>query len=130
MPGKETDFPVLLSELSQMSMDEMQAHIHEWAVAKGWWEDLERPAGEIFMNIASEVSEAWEDWRVHGQLSDYWVDDASGNAKPEGSAIELADVVIRIMDYLEHEGFSLQRLIATKMLYNHGRGYRHGGKHA
>ena len=48
--------------------------------------------------------------------------------KPCGEAIELADVVIRIMDYFGHKKWNLEKCIEMKMKYNKGRAYRHGGK--
>lgn len=51
-------------------------------------------------------------------------------AKPEGEAVELADCVIRIMDYFESKGWDLDATIHLKHEYNKTRAYRHGGKKA
>jgi len=48
--------------------------------------------------------------------------------KPEGEAVELADAVIRIMDYFESKGWDLEHVIELKHDYNKTRSYRHGGK--
>jgi NTP pyrophosphatase (non-canonical NTP hydrolase) len=50
--------------------------------------------------------------------------------KPEGLPIELADAVIRILDYCEYAGIDLGVAIRQKMAYNELRPYRHGGKKA
>jgi hypothetical protein len=50
------------------------------------------------------------------------------SSKTEGEAIELADAVIRIMDYFEAMGWDLEEAIRIKSAYNETRPYRHGGK--
>lgn len=52
----------------------------------------------------------------------------SEDDKPEGMGAELADVVIRIMDYCGFAGIDLESLILQKHEYNKTRPYRHGGK--
>lgn len=48
--------------------------------------------------------------------------------KPDGIAVELADCIIRILDWAGHEGVDLDTIIREKMKYNRTRPYRHGGK--
>lgn len=48
--------------------------------------------------------------------------------KPEGIAIELADAVIRILDYCGHVGIDIEKAIEIKHEYNKTRPYKHGGK--
>lgn len=47
-------------------------------------------------------------------------------AKPEGFPVELADVMIRLMDLAERMGIDLAEMINIKMAYNATRPYRHG----
>ena len=49
-------------------------------------------------------------------------------AKPEGVAIELADAIIRILDYCGRENIDIDRAVREKCEYNKGRDCRHGGK--
>ena len=99
--------------------------VHECAVAHGWWEK-EREFPEIVALIHSEASKAFERYRErwHCQTIKYF------NDKPEGIPIELADIVIRIMDFCDRAGIDLEDAIATKHEYNLTRPYRHGGKRA
>ena len=48
--------------------------------------------------------------------------------KPEGIPIELADVIIRILDYCAYAGIDIDAAISEKHEYNKSRPYRHGGK--
>ena len=48
--------------------------------------------------------------------------------KPEGIGTELADCIIRILDYCGHAGIDIDGIMARKMEYNKSRPYRHGGK--
>ena len=99
--------------------------IHANAVDHGWWETDERNAGEVIANIHAEVSEAWECYR-DGQI-DTMVHD---NGKPEGMWVELADVVIRVLDLCGRFEIDLEHVMALKHEYNKSRPYRHGGKQA
>lgn len=48
--------------------------------------------------------------------------------KPEGIAVEMADCLIRILDWFGHEGLDVDGIVREKMLYNKGRPYKHGKK--
>ena len=50
------------------------------------------------------------------------------NGKPEGIPIELADVIIRVLDYCGYAGIDIDAAISQKHEYNRTRPYRHGGK--
>ena len=54
--------------------------------------------------------------------------DCNCDPKPEGMPIELADVIIRILDMGYAEGIDIGQAIHTKMQYNKTRSHRHGGK--
>lgn len=105
-----------------MNLKEIQAEVHSLAKEKGWWDSPRRTEVEIYMLIASEVFEALEDVR-NNQPSKYYED-----SKPCGSSIELADTVIRIMDYCEYRGWDLEALIKEKHEFNKTRPYKHGNK--
>ena len=84
---------------------------------KGFWR-CNRSHGEVLALIHSEVSEALEALRTK----------SSSTKIPGflGVEEELADVVIRIMDYSMQYNFNLPAAILSKMKYNEGRSYKHG----
>ena len=51
-------------------------------------------------------------------------------AKPYGIPVELADVIIRVMDICGHYGIDLESAMLAKHEYNESREHRHGGKKA
>lgn len=108
----------------------LQKEIHETAVSKGWWPgDRVRNVGEIFTNIHAEISEAWELHRMGISPQDVWLNAQSDPPnKPEGIGIELADTIIRILDYAEANDLDMDALLRQKMEYNEYRPFRHGDK--
>lgn len=126
------------------SIKDWQTEIHQLALEKGWY-DKPRTALELHMLFVSEIVEASEAVRS-GMPEIYKLTPAepqpeqfllranqayfheAKHLKPEGEAIELADCVIRIMDYFESKGWDLDYCINLKNEYNKTRGYRHGNK--
>jgi NTP pyrophosphatase (non-canonical NTP hydrolase) len=97
-----------------------EAEVHEIAKSKGWW-DTDRNDGEIIALMHSELSEALEALR-HGNPPDSHIQNFSG------IEAELADVVIRIMDYSCARNLRVAEAIKAKMAYNANRERMHGGK--
>ena len=102
-------------------MKKLQEEIHSNAKAHGWW-DEPRSFGDVIALCHSELSEALEAYRERQPF--FWVKDG----KPEGYAVELADCIIRILDYAGHEGVDMEKLVRKKHEYNKTRPYRHGRK--
>lgn len=94
--------------------------VHNTAKEKGWW-DSKRSDGECLALIHGEVSETLEALR-------------SGNPKSEhipeftGAEEELADVIIRIMDFAHAKKYNVAEAIITKMAFNQTRPRKHGKK--
>ena len=97
-----------------------QGRVHDNAVSHGWW-DEPREDGTLIALIMSEAAEALEALR-------------NGNGPDEhcpqfsGAEVELADVVIRIMDMAEARGWNVAGAIVAKHEFNKTRPYKHGKK--
>lgn len=94
--------------------------IHENAIAHGWYEEP-RTFGEIVALCHSELSEALEEYRRDRPM-------VYGEDKPEGVAVEMADCLIRILDWFGDTGLDVDEIVFRKHAYNKGRPYRHGNK--
>jgi len=119
-----------------MNMTDFAKNVHENACAHGWWEDP-RTFGEIIALCHSELSEALEEFRAKRPM--FWQRcQSSGHPcdrencgdwdagvceinaldeKPEGIAVELADCIIRILDWLGKEDLNVVALLAEAPLY-------------
>lgn len=115
-------------------LNELAEKIHNDAVAHGFWDDSPRNFGEMLALCHSELSEALEEDRSGMPGAYFFKDDGllcvdiddSGVHKMEGTATEMIDCMIRILDYLGHEAVDIDRLVAAKMAYNHNRPPLHG----
>lgn len=129
-------------------LDELVKEVHENAKAHGWWEE-DRSFGDIISLCHSELSEALEEHRNgFAPTNTYYACKAPKSAydesgdlpeckgicsnckygKPEGIPSELADCIIRILDYCGKEGIDIDEAIRIKHEYNKTRPYKHGGK--
>lgn len=125
-------------------LNELANEIHLNAVDHGWWSTV-RPLYEIIALIHSELSEALEEYR-NGRPFIYYPCNAGGvcddeikpnscdsksynpenpgapcsakSEKPEGIAVELADVVIRILDYCGREKINIADILEERRAGN------------
>jgi NTP pyrophosphatase (non-canonical NTP hydrolase) len=116
----------------QTEVAELQKRVFDNNVAHGFWEDDDRIIGlskdgelsiksKKLMLIVSELAEVMEGLRA-------------GNPPDEkcpeftNEAIEMADAVIRILDYCERFNVPLVDAILAKHQFNVSRPYKHGKK--
>ena len=133
--------------LRKENMDLLKLQNEVWKIAeeKGWHES-EVSFGDFISNCHAELSEAFEIYRKEGNFALSIVRPFSeenlehtthghidmkvpiGEIKPNGIPIELADIIMRILDFCETHGVPMYQAIEMKMNYNKIRPYRHGGK--
>lgn len=112
--------------------NELAKEAHKISKEHGWW-DKEPTFGSLIALMHSELSEALEEYR-NGRPMVWYACDVSDACcepghyhynvnccrgcghrgyKPEGIAVELADCIIRILDWAGHEGVKVDFIIKT-----------------
>ena len=104
--------------------ENIDIEVHKTAVDKGFYDqadgEVHRPSGTAIALIHSELSEVLEALRKPVQENSAKIHEFSEVEE------ELADVVIRVMDFQEANGYRVQEAIIAKMAYNKTRPYKHG----
>ena len=122
-----------------MNLNKFAREVHQNAIDHGWYES---PPSfpEVIALCHSELSEALDEYRSgHGYIRYecmYPENDCRGRQNcdgceclnPKGVAVELADCILRVLDYCGREGIDIEAIIREKHEYNKTRPYKHGGK--
>jgi len=103
-----------------VALDAASLAIHENNVAKGFWpEDVNlRNKGECYMLMVSELAEGYEGVRKPGpsdKIPEFTIEEE-----------ELADEIVRVLDYSGAHGLRIGLALICKVAYNLGRPHKHG----
>lgn len=124
-----------------MKISQLQERAYRQSADKGF-HDNEPTEGRALLSlnaerialIHSELSEALEELRNGREPNETWypgdwdADDDGNPVKPEGVPSEMADVVIRVLDFCGANNIDLEAMIIEKLDYNATRANKHGGK--
>jgi NTP pyrophosphatase (non-canonical NTP hydrolase) len=114
-----TGITMSLDETFAFSFAEMSSRIHDDNCKKGFWSEEGRNDGEVIALMHSELSEALEALR-HGNPASDKIPSYSNLEE------ELADTVIRIMDYAAAHDLRIAEAVLAKLDYNRSRPPKHG----
>lgn len=111
----------ILAEHEIEGIRNLAGAIHEVNTRNGWWNDIHTGAdlrktanrAEKLMLIVSEISEAME-----GERSNLMDDKIPTRPMAE---VEIADAIIRCLDYGQAFGYDIAGAIADKLAYNANR---------
>lgn len=107
-------------------LDKFMSEVHQVARDKGWWDAPVKTDLEYHMLMVAEIAEASEDVRC-GSPALYLLDgEGVVEDKPCGEASELADCILRILDYAKGKNLPLIEALLKKNEYNKTRPYKHG----
>jgi NTP pyrophosphatase (non-canonical NTP hydrolase) len=104
------------------AFNDMMGETNKCAVDHGFWDaDTDTADGTKLMLMVSELAEAQDALR-HGNPPDSHI------AEFTGVEAELADCIIRIMDFAKQKNLRLAEALVAKHNYNKNRPYKHGKK--
>ena len=98
----------------------IQNETYKVAQSKGWYVG-DTEDSELLLGLHAEVAEVAEAIRHNNPPSD---------KMPAYSSVEeeLADVIIRVMNFAQHKDLNVPGAILAKIEFNKTRNYRHGNK--
>jgi NTP pyrophosphatase (non-canonical NTP hydrolase) len=124
--------------MAEMPLHDLAKEIARINRANGWY-NVDRSVSDELMLIVGEVAEAHEEDRKGRGPGDHYYRgpagglsmlsrDEDGLNKPEGIPSEMADILIRVLDFCWRYNIDIDDVVAEKLAFNATRGERHGGK--
>lgn len=108
------------NEVFVVEFNKIAKVVNNIAKEKGWWNG-DRNDGELIALMHSELSECLEFLRNNNSQSNHILSFT-------GVEEELADVIIRIMDFAAQRKYNVAEALIEKINFNKNREYKHGGK--
>ena len=112
-------------EEKKMRLNDFAKDVHQIAVDHGWWEN-EPSFPEIIALCHCELSEALQEYRKGLGPQEFYYGPVRNEA--HGIPVELADVILWILDYCAYVGIDIEMWLEKKNEFNRSRPYKHGGK--
>ena len=127
---------------NETTIKELQERAYRQSADKGFHDD-EPTEGRALLSLNaerialmhSELSEALEELRkgypanlTYHPTDHFGAPEQDGPHKPEGVPSELADVVIRVLDFCGSNDIDLESMLLEKLDYNATRNHKHGKK--
>jgi NTP pyrophosphatase (non-canonical NTP hydrolase) len=125
----------LMLSRKTLGLNKLARECHKTAKDHGFWAEgpqsqLEQADAACFALMHSEISEALEARRKPidpAHPYEYITYQQPGRPdKPAGIAEEMADVIIRVLDFCGARHIDIDRAVREKMAYNKSRPYKHG----
>ena len=126
-------------EVKQLSagLNDLSKKIHELNVKKGFYDEQPSKDRQLML-VVSEVSEAYESVRKNLVADSVFVKESTifpinlvSNKEfkiyvKDTEEDEIADSIIRLLDYCGNHGIDIDAHINLKLAYNQSRPYKHG----
>lgn len=100
------------------AFNKMSTEVHETAVRTGWW-DVEGEKGTRIALMHEELSETLKAYRK-GNPPDKHIPEF------DNATVELADTIVRIMDFGQHYNMRIAEALIAKAEFNKTRPRKHG----
>lgn len=125
-------------------LNDLRDEAYACSKSHGFYDDGPPDFGMRMALIHSEISEALEDFRSGKGVGETWYEISGQKTasashqdiesglniphKPCGIPSEIADVIIRCLDFCGANGIDIEAVVRDKMAFNESRPHKHGRK--